>query len=83
MWPCGHTAHNESIFKGPRSHKSGFSPDSKHRQPVIQGIEHSPKNTTCGQEGVPCKNRWAVPQQRDWEGSVEIPALHHHALMDR
>lgn len=62
MWPCGHTAHNESIFKSPSSHKADFSPDSKHCQPVIQGIEHSPKNTTCDQEGVTCKNGWAVPQ---------------------
>lgn len=51
MWPFGHTAH-ESIF---RSHKTSFSPDSKHRQPVIQGIEHSPKNTTCDQERATCK----------------------------
>lgn len=78
MWPCGHTAHNESIFKGPRSLKSGFSPDSKHRQPVIQGIEHSPKNTTCDQEGVTCKNGWAVPQQRDQEGTGEDGLWKYH-----
>lgn len=28
----------------------GFLPDAEHRQPVVQGVEHGSKNSTCRQE---------------------------------
>lgn len=83
-WLRGHRAHNTSVFKGPRSHtrpfgpqSGGFSPDSKHRQPVIQGIEHGPKNTTYDREGGACKGhgggrRWPPRQQRRGKGAVYV-----------
>lgn len=50
MWPSmqphGHRAHNTPISKTLGAQNKGFSPDSKHCQPVIQGIEHGTKNTT-------------------------------------
>lgn len=81
----------ESLFKGPRSHKTGFSPDSKHCQPVIQGIENSPKNTTCDQEGATCKGHGRMVEaaqaaegmEGTGEGGLKTPVLRHRTLMDR
>lgn len=81
-------------FQSPRGHtcqldaqNRSFSPDSKHRQPVIQGIEDGSKNTTYNREEAVCKRhkeeRWRLSRQhRGQEGMVCEP-LCHHILADR
>lgn len=74
-------------------HKRVFSPNSKHRQPVIQGIEHSPKHTTCDQDEATGKGLRGVMEatqaakgrgedKRGQEG-MKTSVLCHRIPMDR